>query len=601
MLVNAAANRDPRRYECPAEFDVTRTNARTHLAFGHGAHTCPGAPLARAEGRVSIERLLDRTSGIGIDEAVHGPRRRAPLRVRAHVHPPRAAPSPPRDRRRAMTAGTDRAVDLVELQALCSRYMMYTSQYLQDHWLDVFTPDAEYNAFGTPYTLERFPALLEAAPRGQFIGNMPVVDFDGDAATGTQHFVFIDQKTHAMRLGWYRDEYVRTASGWRIRRRATTFMRKHGGFDSGRQHDPLEEHRRDRRDCTSPASSASTTTSSSPRTCGRTACPRSTARRDRVERARWGEMALGAGASYRQEMSDDGMWGDYWVYEDRLVYLHKRHVTIPLEATPGGDLARFDRSKLVLAAITYEEMRPGCYEPKARVDDLAASGVDGSLAFPTFPRFCGQTFLEGKDPELGLECVRAYNDYMIEEWCGDADGHLLPLCLIPLWDVDLAVAEINRNAGRGARAMCFSEIPTHLGLPSIHTGTWDPFFAACEETRTTICMHIGSSSKMPAASPDAPASTETMLGFYISMASLADFLFSGVLVRFPTLQLAYSEGQIGWLPYALERADNVWEYHAAWTGSHATIPEPPSTYYYGRVFGCFTTDRHGVDVDQRGR
>ena len=103
------------------------------------------------------------------------------------------------------------------------------------------TPDGEYNAFGTPYTLERFPALLEAAPRGQFIGNMPVVELDGDTATGMQHFVFIDQTTHAMRIGWYKDEYVRTADGWRIRRRSTTFMRKHGGFDSGRQHDPLAD------------------------------------------------------------------------------------------------------------------------------------------------------------------------------------------------------------------------------------------------------------------------------------------------------------------------------------------------------------------------
>ena len=93
--------------------------------------------------------------------------------------------------------------DLVELHALCARYMMLTSQFVQDRWLDVFTPDAEYNAFGTPYTLERFPALLEAAPRGQFIGNMPVVEIDGDTATGVQHFVFIDQQTHAMRLGWY--------------------------------------------------------------------------------------------------------------------------------------------------------------------------------------------------------------------------------------------------------------------------------------------------------------------------------------------------------------------------------------------------------------
>ena len=142
-----------------------------------------------------------------------------------------------------MTDESQRIADLVEIHALCARYMAYTSQFTEDRWLDVFSPDAEYNAFGTAYTLERFPALLEAAPRGQFIGNMPVVEFDadGDRADGMQHFVFIDQTTHAMRLGWYRDEYVRTADGWRIHRRSTTFMRKHGGFDSGHQHDPLAD------------------------------------------------------------------------------------------------------------------------------------------------------------------------------------------------------------------------------------------------------------------------------------------------------------------------------------------------------------------------
>ena len=137
---------------------------------------------------------------------------------------------------------TDRSRDLVELHELCARYMMLTSQFVMDRWLEVFTPDVEYSAFGTPFPLEKFPELLAVAPRGQFIGNMPVVDFDGDdVATGVQHFIFIDQTTHAMRLGWYKDEYRRTADGWRIRRRSTTFMRKHGGFDSGVQHDPLAQ------------------------------------------------------------------------------------------------------------------------------------------------------------------------------------------------------------------------------------------------------------------------------------------------------------------------------------------------------------------------
>jgi hypothetical protein len=140
-----------------------------------------------------------------------------------------------------MSPDAQRITDLVEIHQLCSRYMAYASQFLPDQWLTVFTPDAEYSAFGAKYGVDRMTQLLAAAPRGQFIGNMPVVELDGDRATGVQHFVFIDQKTHAMRLAWYTDEYVRTPAGWRIRRRSSTFMRKHGGFDSGRQHDPLAE------------------------------------------------------------------------------------------------------------------------------------------------------------------------------------------------------------------------------------------------------------------------------------------------------------------------------------------------------------------------
>ena len=154
---------------------------------------------------------------------------------------------------------------------------------------------------------------------------------------------------------------------------------------------------------------------------------------------------------------------------------------------------------------------------------------------------------------------------------------------------------MRRNAARGVHAVCFSEIPPKLGLPSIHSGEWDPFFAACQETNTVVCMHIGSSSQMPATSGDAPVAVAATLSFNNAMASLSDFLFSGVLVRFPTLKLAYSEGQIGWLPYVLERADDVWREHRAWGGVKDLVPEPPSTYYYRQVYGCFFRDRHGLE------
>ncbi|HWW53988.1 MAG TPA: amidohydrolase family protein [Acidimicrobiales bacterium] len=304
----------------------------------------------------------------------------------------------------------------------------------------------------------------------------------------------------------------------------------------------------------------------------------------RVERRGIGTMEHVGGGTYRQTFEPDGAPADCWVYED-LVYINKRHV-----AAVG-----FERDDMTMSPITYDQMRPGCYDPVARVEDMELNWVDASLSFPTFPRFCGQTFLEAKDRDLALACVRAYNDWMVEEWCAGSRGRLIPLCLIPLWDASLAAEEVRRNAARGCHAVCFSEIPPHLGLPSVHTDYWDPLFAACQETATTVCMHIGSSSKMPATSADAPPAVAASLSFNNAMASLCDFLFSGVLVRFPRLKLAYSEGQIGWLPYILERVDDVWIDHRAWGGVRGHIPEPPSTYYYRQVFGCFFKDRHGLE------
>ncbi|MCU1381133.1 MAG: amidohydrolase 2 [Acidimicrobiales bacterium] len=304
----------------------------------------------------------------------------------------------------------------------------------------------------------------------------------------------------------------------------------------------------------------------------------------KVERRGIAGMKHIGGGQYEQSYADDAPKADCWVFED-LVYINKRHV-----AAVG-----FDRDDMTMSPITYDEMRPGCYDPKARIEDNEMNWVEASLCFPSFPRFCGQAFTEAKDRELGEACIYAYNDWMVEEWCGDSGGRLIPLIIVPLWDANLAAAEVRRNAARGVRAVTFSEIPPHLGLPSIHSGFWDPFFQACEETKTTVCMHIGSSSRMPATSPDAPVAVAASLSFNNAMASLMDFLFSGLLVRYPKLKLAYSEGQIGWLPYILERADDVWREHRAWAEVKDIVPNPPSTYYYSNVFSCFFRDQHGID------
>jgi predicted TIM-barrel fold metal-dependent hydrolase len=305
----------------------------------------------------------------------------------------------------------------------------------------------------------------------------------------------------------------------------------------------------------------------------------------RIERLPAGELTM-VGGRYQVRPGTEGPPADYWHYEDLL--MPQRRII----AAVG-----FEPDEIGLTMITYDDMRPGCYDAAARLDDMTANHTEASLCFPSFPRFCGQTFLEADDRELALLCVRAYNDWMVEEWCAGTDGRLIPLCLVPLWDVGLAAEEVRRNAARGVRAVAFCEIPAYLGLPSVHDADryWDPFFAACAETDTVVCMHIGSSSRMPTTSDDAPPSVGASLSFNNAIASLTDYLFSGVLVRFPELSLAYSEGQIGWIPYILERCDEVWEQHGGWTKAKETLPEPPSHYYYRQVFGCFFRDKHGID------
>ena len=243
-------------------------------------------------------------------------------------------------------------------------------------------------------------------------------------------------------------------------------------------------------------------------------------------------MKYKGGTTYEIEWDDSQPKSDTWFYEE-LVAPHKRHV-----AAVG-----FPRDDMTLSPITYDEMRPGCYDPKARLDDMDINHVEASLCFPTFPRFCGQTFPEAKDQDLALACVRAYNDWMVEEWCGDSGGRLIPLMHRPA---------VGRRARRGrgaaqrrprrARGVLQRDPaearPADASTPA--TGTRSSRRA--RRPRRVVCMHIGSSSQMPATSADAPAAVAATLSFGNAMASLSDFLFSGVLVRFPDAEARVLRG-----------------------------------------------------------
>ena len=152
----------------------------------------------------------------------------------------------------------------------------------------------------------------------------------------------------------------------------------------------------------------------------------------------------------------------------------------------------------------FDDMRRGSWDIHERIKDMDLSGVYASLCFPSFlPGFAGQRLqLSTKDAELALAATRAWNDWNIEAWSGAYPDRMIP-CQLPYFlDPEVGAQEIRRNAERGFKAVTFTEAPHLLGLPSLHTGHWDPIMRACEETGTVINLHIGSSGTSPSTAPD---------------------------------------------------------------------------------------------------
>ncbi len=262
---------------------------------------------------------------------------------------------------------------------------------------------------------------------------------------------------------------------------------------------------------------------------------------------------------------DDG--AEVWVYDDQ------EFPNVGFNAVVGRPVSEYS-----FEPARFDEMRRGAWDIDARVADMDLNGVYASVNFPSFlPGFAGQRLqLTTKDTELALATVRAWNDWHLEAWAGAHPDRIIP-CQIPwLLDPELAADEVRRNAERGFKAITFSEAPHMLGLPTLHSGHWDPLMAACAETGTVVNLHIGSSGTSPATAPDAPPDTVGVLFFGYAMFAAIDWLYSMLPVRFPDLKLCMSEGGIGWVAGLMDRLDHMLGYHdmyGTWVGTDLTPAE----------------------------
>lgn len=208
--------------------------------------------------------------------------------------------------------------------------------------------------------------------------------------------------------------------------------------------------------------------------------------------------------------TDDGR--QVWPYEGR------EYPNIGLNAVIGRPHEEWS-----MQAARFNEMRCGCWDIDARIADMDLAGIWASLNFPSLiTGFAGTVFWKSDDPELGLAALRAWNEWHLEVWAGSYPDRIIPLRLPWLADPQLA--------------------PAQCGLPSLHSGVWDPFFAACEETDTVGCLHTGSAQWAPVPAPDTPFETITTLFPVNGLVACADMPWSGIPARFPRLNITLPRG-----------------------------------------------------------
>jgi predicted TIM-barrel fold metal-dependent hydrolase len=265
---------------------------------------------------------------------------------------------------------------------------------------------------------------------------------------------------------------------------------------------------------------------------------------------------------------------ELWLYEDML------YPQIGLNAIVGRPKDQWNTDP-----ARFDEMRKGCWDIDARVADMDLDGVWASLCFPSLlAGFAGVVFSQSKDQDLGLACMRAWNDWHLEVWAGTHPERIIALQIPWLSDPDVAAAEIRTNAARGFKTVSLPENPVDLGLPSMHTDHWDPLLRACEETQTVICLHNGSSRWSAARSPGAPLELYSTLFTANPLATAADWLWAGVTTRFPELDIAFSEGGLGWAVMLMDRLEWVMGHsgsgYSTWADPELTPMEQMQRNYW---------------------
>ena len=271
---------------------------------------------------------------------------------------------------------------------------------------------------------------------------------------------------------------------------------------------------------------------------------------------------------------------DQWLFQNESI------------GVPGlAAVASWPKDEWGFQPTDFSEMRPGCYDIDARVEDMDANGMLAGMNFPTFAGFAGTHLAKLPDLALTNAAISAYNDWSLEELTARHPGRFLPLGIVPNFDIDSAVAEINRIGKRGAVAISLPEAPYALGLPDFGSGHFDPIFQAIVDNDMVVCLHIGVAFGLIKRPEGGMKDDLMLLAPQIMSVTTIDIVLSGLLKRFPTLRFALSEGGIGWTPFLLDRLERH-VVNQSWTEFSNQLPagKSPTEVWREHFLACFITD-----------
>jgi predicted TIM-barrel fold metal-dependent hydrolase len=250
---------------------------------------------------------------------------------------------------------------------------------------------------------------------------------------------------------------------------------------------------------------------------------------------------------------------------------------------------------------TIDDIHQGAYDPKARLEMMDQVGVWAEVLFPNVIGLGGQGLSEVvTDLSFRLSLLQTYNDAMAEIQAGSGD-RLLPMGVLPSWDVDACVKEAERVAALGHRGVNITSDPQDQGSPDLASRAWDPLWEVCSALELPIHFHIGASlttmtyfGTYPWASQhqDTALAIGGTLLFIGNARVVVNIITSGLLDRHPTLKVVSVESGCGWIPFILEALE--FEMHENAPKQLAKMALRPVEYFRRQMYATTWFERNNL-------